>query len=227
MAHPWLAAKGSGGAPDVPLDYEVLSRMKTFAKQTKFKQVATMVLLKHLKEEELAGLQLIFDELDADGSGTITVNEMKAGLERHGAHIPLAEVDALVKRLDLDGNSALSYQEFLAATVQLHKASAESLLLKVFQEIDVDSSGSISAEELAAKMRELGIDTDLDEVSRMIDEADKVNNGTIEFEEFVALMAPHLTEKNVGTLSRTSSVVRLNLSRGVSGVSTESHKGEA
>jgi calcium-dependent protein kinase len=50
-----------------------------------------------LSEEELAGLKEMFKMIDADNSGQITLEELKAGLERVGANIKESEIAALME----------------------------------------------------------------------------------------------------------------------------------
>lgn len=61
-----------------------------------FPPAVHQLLVRHLHKEEIEGLRRIFLDIDADGSGTITVDELVEGLDRHGAHIARAEVENLV-----------------------------------------------------------------------------------------------------------------------------------
>lgn len=114
LEHPWLA---KGGASDEPLDVEVMNRLRTFANNSKFKKAGMVMLVKHLKKEELEGLRQIFIEFDTDKSGTITMDELKKGLEQSGAKLAGQEVAKLMEGLDLDGDHELSYEEFMVRFV--------------------------------------------------------------------------------------------------------------
>ena len=57
--------------------------------------------------------------LDADKSGTVTLEELKAGLASQGAAVQGQEVQALIDSMDSDANGSIDYDEFLAATVQM------------------------------------------------------------------------------------------------------------
>jgi calcium-dependent protein kinase len=61
---------------DKPLDNVVLTRMKNFAAMNKLKKSALMVVGSCLSAEEIAGMKRLFKTIDADGSGTITVQEL-------------------------------------------------------------------------------------------------------------------------------------------------------
>ena len=206
LAHPWV--REGGDASDTALDSAVLLRMRTFANQSKFKQLGMMMLVKHLKKEELEGLRKLFVEMDADKSGTITIDELRVGLDRHGAHMAKSEVEALMNSLDLDGSHSLTYDEFLAATVHMHKLECEENLLQAFADFDTDGSGSISAEELTTKLLELGIKNTKAEVLEIIAEVDTNHDGTIDYQEFVTLMCPRLLGHSAQETAATNRALR-------------------
>lgn len=71
---------------------------------------------------------------DADGDGTVTPEEMRAGLQAK-----LAEYDS-------DGDGSLSIAEFEA----LHSAMIRETMVDRFQYLDADGDGLITAEEMGA-----------------------------------------------------------------------------
>lgn len=42
--------------------------------------------------------------IDADHSGTITVDELKAGMKKAGSPVAMAELQALLSQIDVDAN---------------------------------------------------------------------------------------------------------------------------
>ncbi|KZZ23192.1 calcium-binding protein [Sulfitobacter sp. HI0082] len=71
---------------------------------------------------------------DADGDGTVTPEEMRAGLQ------------AELTEYDSDGDGTLSIEEFEA----LHSAMIREMMVDRFQHLDADGDGSITAEEMTA-----------------------------------------------------------------------------
>jgi calcium-dependent protein kinase len=141
----------------------------------------------------------------ASRAGTITIDELRSGLDQHGAHLAKSEVEALMGNLDLDGTLSLTYDEFLAATVHMQKLESEENLLQAFAEFDTDGSGSITADELTTKLLELGIKNSREEVMEIIKEVDTNQDGTIDYSEFVELMCPRLlghSAKDTATTNR-------------------------
>jgi Ca2+-binding EF-hand superfamily protein len=57
----------------------------------------SQVIAESLKEEEITGLKEMFKSMDTDNSGTITFEELKAGLERVGSQLVESEIHQLME----------------------------------------------------------------------------------------------------------------------------------
>lgn len=184
LCHPWVQVDGV--APDKPLDSAVLSRLKQFSAMNKLKKMALRVIAESLSEEEIAGLREMFKMIDADNSGQITFEELKAGLKRVGANLKESEIYDLMQAADVDNSGTIDYGEFIAATMHLNKIEREDHLFAAFSYFDKDGSGYITPDELQQACEEFGIeDVRLEE---MIREVDQDNDGRIDYNEFVAMM---------------------------------------
>jgi len=53
------------------------------------------IVAQHLSEEQILGMKQIFQQLDTDRSGTITLEEMATGLRQMGASVCEAEIQSL------------------------------------------------------------------------------------------------------------------------------------
>ncbi|XP_062226422.1 calcium-dependent protein kinase 12-like isoform X1 [Phragmites australis] len=184
LEHPWLK---EGGAPDRPIDSAVLSRMKQFKAMNKLKQLALKVIAENLSPEEIKGLKQMFNNMDTDKSGTITVEELKEGLTKLGAKISEAEVQKLMEAVDVDKSGSIDYAEFLTAMMNKHKLEKEEDLLCAFQHFDKDNSGYITRDELEQAMAEYGMGDEAS-IKEVLDEVDKDKDGRINYEEFVEMM---------------------------------------
>lgn len=58
---------------------------------------AEQVIAESLSEEEIVGLKEMFESMDTDNSGTITLEELKVGLARQGSRISDNEVKQLME----------------------------------------------------------------------------------------------------------------------------------
>ncbi|OIT01584.1 PREDICTED: calcium-dependent protein kinase 17-like isoform X1 [Nicotiana attenuata] len=185
LNHSWI--KEDGEAPDTPLDNAVLHRLKQFRAMNKFKKVALRVIAGCLSEEEIMGLKQMFKSMDADNSGSITIEELKQGLAKQGTKLSDYEIKQLMEAADADGNGTIDYEEFITATMHMNRMDKEEHLYTAFQYFDKDHSGYISREELEQALREFGMN-DENDLREIIDEVDTDHDGRINYDEFVAMM---------------------------------------
>ncbi|CAK8564378.1 unnamed protein product [Lathyrus sativus] len=197
LEHPWM--REGGEASDKPIDSAVLSRMKQFRAMNKFKKLALKVMAENLSEEEIKGLKAMFANMDTDGSGTITYEELKTGLARIGSRLSETEVKQLMEAADVDGNGSIDYLEFISATMHRHRLERDEHLYKAFQYFDKDNSGHITREELETAMTKHGI-ADEATIKDIISEVDTDNDGRINYEEFCAMMRSGMPQPNHGPL---------------------------
>ena len=65
-----------------------------------------------LSEEEIRGLKEMFKSMDADNSGTITVDELRRGLSKEGTKLTEAEVEQLMEAVSPCRNLAYLVERF-------------------------------------------------------------------------------------------------------------------
>ncbi|KAJ0086890.1 hypothetical protein Patl1_09483 [Pistacia atlantica] len=184
-SHPWLQVGAE--TSDKPIDSAVLTRMKQFRAMNKMKKLALKIIAENLSTEEIKGLKEMFNNMDTDGSGTITYEELKDGLSRLGSKLTEAEIRQLMDAADVDKSGTIDYTEFITATMQRHKLEKEEHLYEAFQYFDKDSSGFITREELRQAMTQhgMGDEATIDEI---IEDVDTDKDGRINYEEFATMM---------------------------------------
>ncbi|XP_054810729.1 calcium-dependent protein kinase 1-like isoform X3 [Prosopis cineraria] len=165
----------------------ILSRMKQFQAMNKLKKVALKVIAENLSQEEIIGLKEMFKSMDTDNSGTITYDELKAGLHKLGSKLSESEIRQLMEAADVDGNGAIDYIEFISATMHMNRMEREDHLYKAFEYFDKDKSGYITKEELESALRKYNMG-DEKTLKEIIAEVDSDNDGKINYDEFVAMM---------------------------------------
>ena len=72
------------------------------------------VIAENLSTEEIQGLKQMFNNMDTDGSGTITYEELKSGLSRLGSKLSESEIKQL-----MDAVSTLNTISFSNAVILL------------------------------------------------------------------------------------------------------------
>lgn len=55
----------------------------------------------------------VFDLMDADKGGTLSVEEVKQLMELLGMHSRIDEVESMIQEIDADGNGTIDFEEFV------------------------------------------------------------------------------------------------------------------
>ena len=90
LAHPWFKDKG---APNEPLDGDVVQRLQRYSTYGKFRQMAMVAALEKSKADggvvtpwagDIEKLKKMFNDMDTDGNGNLSLQEVKTGLKAAG-----------------------------------------------------------------------------------------------------------------------------------------------
>lgn len=197
LDHPWVSTLGV--APDTPMDPTVVSRLQRFAAMTHIHKLASQVVAQHLTEEEILGMREIFNQIDTDRSGSISLDEMRKGMQRLGAKMNERELRQLYGALDTNASDSINMNEFFAATLGLNRMITEENMHGAFAYFDKDGSGFISRDELRQVCEEFGIGEE--NVQQMMEEVDENKDNQIDYNEFVTMMHRHSTPDCVKSTS--------------------------
>ncbi|KAK9167297.1 hypothetical protein Scep_002488 [Stephania cephalantha] len=145
-------------------------------------------------------LRKIFDELDRDGNGFISVEELCSFFKKVGiVNATLNEVESIVGRPNLDlGDFVMFYESISMSNHGDHKGKSsddqdhedEKELVEAFKVFDMDDDGFISSDELQSVLSRLGMWEEVGggDCRRMIREFDSNADGMLDFEEFKNMM---------------------------------------
>ena len=156
----------------------------------------------NLTQEEQDQIKEKFLLFDADGSGSISKEELGAAMRYMGQNPTEAEVQTMLETLDKDGTNMLEFPEFLTLMGQIKNhdplsfdLKADSLSTKQIAEIqekflqfDDDQDGVIDKSELGAILRYMGQTPTEGEIQDILLKLDEDGTNALEFPEFLKLM---------------------------------------
>lgn len=176
LAHPWF----HGEATSVPLVEHVFHNLSNMAKASKMKTLFLSAVCKQaFTRQEQKSLRNAFRELDVNGDGKLTLEEISQVLTNSGDAKANEHVQALFKLGDVDSDGQLSYNEMLLAVAQTKLIEKEDRLHAMFEQIDKNHDGVLTPQEITAVLGDVpGLD-------KMIAEVDTDHNGTLDYHEFV------------------------------------------
>lgn len=183
---PWIQNRAHNRVPDQPIAKVAMKNLKNFKAENNLQKITLNYIMTQLvSNEEIEDLRNIFQEIDKNGDGKLSKEEIEQGYSNFGREIDLDIVE-IMERCDTDGNGYLDYTEFLTAAVNWQKLLSNDRLATAFKVYDKNGDGKISLNELAETLSNSGVDQVT--LTDMIRLADKNGDGEIDFEEFKELM---------------------------------------
>lgn len=167
----------------------ILQSLRAFRGVAKLKKIALTAIAHQLQDSEIADLKKIFTSVDVNGDGTLTVAEIRAGLERSGISLP-PDFDSVIAEIDSDGSGSIDYMEFIAATMDRKLYNQREVCWRAFSVFDRDGNGKISIAEFAKVLQDDSLQRNIgtDKIQEMVKEFDLNGDGEIDFDEFIAMM---------------------------------------
>ncbi|CAL1152863.1 unnamed protein product [Cladocopium goreaui] len=143
----------------------------------------------------------MFSEVDADHTGTITLDELKAYFDRVGIqHDDLAKT---FQALDVDKDGFLSFSEFSSGALLLYQDALEDELHVLFSSYDSDGKGYLTPAEAEKFLDSVRAATDLGgRASSQIDAF--VRSGQITFQQLRDFLVAPVSSRPSSCLSQSS-----------------------
>jgi Ca2+-binding EF-hand superfamily protein len=207
-----------------------------------FARVNVDHLLKRIKQgaEKFKSLEefcrYIFVKMDTDGSGTLSFNELSAGLIEMGIEISNKEKHELMKRLDDDADGEIKFEEFYQGLAlvkqfqqpnevnQSHKVNIDHALVKIakgaeqykciedyiimlFNKFDINKDGAVSFKELREGLMSMNVHLADNEMHALFHKLDADRDGSITQEElFNAILTKEKYTKNPNIMQSKVSI---------------------
>jgi calcium-dependent protein kinase len=181
LNHTWVV-NNAPNSTDALLTLNV-ENLKNYRNINKLKKAVLVFIASRLNESDIKILKEIFNSIDKNQDGTLTIEEIKAGVSqlKNGNNINIEEI---FKSIDTDGSGVINYTEFIAASIDQNVYLKEERLYEAFKMFDKDGSGKISIDEVKQIMKE---EDDL-KIKEIIKKYDLNNDGEIDYAEFLNMM---------------------------------------
>jgi len=207
LEHSWISSETPLPTEDIMQD--VLASMMHFQSLNMLQKASITALAWRASDEDTQHLRLIFESIDRDGNGFVTVEELRRAFEKTGVMVP-EDLALLAVQAGTDGNDTIEYTEFIAAAMDKKKILKEEVVWEAFKIFDVDGNGTVTKKELmkiltgraSDKIRQVHGDKAID---NFLDEYDQTGDDVIDFDEFMAMLNS-ATVQQAGPLKQRKTV---------------------
>ena len=150
----------------------------------------------HLSETEIENIKRLFLAVDEDGSGEISVAELRSILGDRKLKMSEEDIDRFLQEFDRDGSGTIDICEFLIMMSNhknkalIHKAIIlRASMRKAFRQFDKNGDGYITKKEFktAVKKRNGGKIPE-EQLDAMMRDADLNGDGKVDYDEFIHAM---------------------------------------
>lgn len=143
-----------------------------------------------LTQSQVSAYKELFDLFDANGDGSISVDELGHVFRIHlGKALAEDDLNRIIDQVDADKNKSIEFDEFLELMASDTWADIEkNEIIKAFSVFDRNKDGYVDAEELRMALTTYGEAMTSEEANEMLSVADLDHNGLIDYSEFLAAM---------------------------------------
>eukprot|EP00450_Noctiluca_scintillans_P000703 CAMPEP_0194482798 /NCGR_PEP_ID=MMETSP0253-20130528/4573_1 /TAXON_ID=2966 /ORGANISM="Noctiluca scintillans" /LENGTH=499 /DNA_ID=CAMNT_0039322359 /DNA_START=67 /DNA_END=1566 /DNA_ORIENTATION=- len=191
LTDPWIRDHAPQ-AVTVELEPTFINKLRHFQSANQLKQAALQIMAKQLTEDQLKQLRDVFQSLDVNQDGCLTIQEMRDGLARSNISDVPADLQQIMEHIDSDGSGEIEYNEFLAACLDRRLYMKEDVCWSAFRVFDRNGDGKISKEELRQVLHDSSVQevagTAAASIEMLMNDVDRNGDGEIDFQEFFAMM---------------------------------------
>eukprot|EP00195_Chlamydomonas_chlamydogama_P009706 CAMPEP_0202899710 /NCGR_PEP_ID=MMETSP1392-20130828/7867_1 /ASSEMBLY_ACC=CAM_ASM_000868 /TAXON_ID=225041 /ORGANISM="Chlamydomonas chlamydogama, Strain SAG 11-48b" /LENGTH=154 /DNA_ID=CAMNT_0049585965 /DNA_START=94 /DNA_END=558 /DNA_ORIENTATION=- len=137
-----------------------------------------------LTEQEINEFREVFDLMDRDKGGTLSIEEVKQLMEMLGMKVKQDELEQLVSEIDIDGSGQVDFEEFLQVMARPHEVPfTKQDVLRAFSLFteEGDPEGCIAPDMLEKALLKYCTIAPEDEVLRLLHNMDLTEDGYIDY----------------------------------------------
>ena len=184
LEHPWVVKEAPNSKGNI--NNLNINTLKKYTEENKLKKAILTYIASRLNDNEVKSLKEIFENLDINKDGTLTLDEMKKGLHQLKDKNIDIDVKSIFKGIDTDSSGRIDYTEFLASSINQKEFLRQERLNEAFMMLDKKGTGKISKEEIkkALKLDNVNEKT----IELYIQKYDLNGDGNIDYNEFLNMM---------------------------------------
>ena len=181
LAHQWVEKCAPNAKEANKYNSDSLKNFSNLYKLTKF---VLEFIAWRIGECNINHLRAIFEEMDTNKDGTLSINEIKDAINKMAeiGNMDEDEKNYFLQSFDTDRRQKIEYNEFINACMDQKIYLREEKLINTFMLLDFDGSGKISKEEIKFA---LNGDIDDETLEKLIQEFDLNRDGEIDYREFL------------------------------------------
>jgi len=157
---------------------------KNYAKSNKLRKAVLTYIASRLSEEEIKKIKEVFQNIDVDNDGKLSLEEMKKAIHLTN-DMKIIFNEEIFKSIDTDNSGNIEYTEFISACIEKNIYLNEEKLKEAFKLFDSDNNGKISKSEIE---KVLHIGKHSKEIDEIMSKHDTNKDGEIDFQEFLIMM---------------------------------------
>ncbi|CAE7197445.1 CPK2 [Symbiodinium natans] len=207
LRHEWLKVQVE--MPSAQIMEGIVNTMIQFQSLNLMQKAALTALAWRASDEDTQHLRQIFECLDRDGNGHMTIGELRGAFAEVGVTLPGG---LSLCGVGTDGNDTIEYTEFLAAALDKKKVLKEDVVWEAFKIFDADGSGTVTKAELC-KLLTSGRTSDKSKqekeskaIEAFLDSYDTSGDGVVDFDEFMGMLDESHTKSQSKQVSTTTNL---------------------
>lgn len=104
LTHPWMTKQLSSSS--LHLDFK---KLKNFSNFSKLKALAVTYIATQLPEKDIHHLGKLFQQIDTNSDGYLTIDELQVALDKQHENPSLADLKNIIDHIDTDRNGKINY----------------------------------------------------------------------------------------------------------------------
>lgn len=189
LKHKWFSSVSSEIHNKKKIDPKVLNNLKGFQYPQVFQKMILKFLITQADTREVDHLREVFQALDTDHTGALSIEELQEGFRKSGIRISKEEVEEIITKANNSQQGKINFTEFCIAAMDYKSILNKEKLITAFSYFDIDKTGKITISDIEDALLRSGKRViNKDELKQLIVDATKGQESSkITLEKFVAM----------------------------------------